>query len=106
MGLNNSAIIDTTCEVYIYTKQIKHISCKSMKNAKQKLGQVYINLSGPAPNISLHKIKYMPTMKNQLINNSTLSESQIKRMFLYISAVRLLILNLKVDLLLGLFILI
>lgn len=38
LGLDKSAIIDTTCEACIYAKQAKHIRCKPMKDAKQKLG--------------------------------------------------------------------
>lgn len=57
--------METTCEACIYAKQAKHISRKPMKNAKRKLGRVYMDLWGPASDISLKKKKYMLTITDQ-----------------------------------------
>lgn len=36
--------METTCEVSIYTKQVKYINQKLMKDVKQKPGRVYMDL--------------------------------------------------------------
>lgn len=53
LGLEKLAITETTCEICIYAKQHKNISCKPVNNAKQKLRQIHINLWGIASNIFL-----------------------------------------------------
>ena len=65
LGLEKSAIMETTCEACIYAKQPKNISCKPMSDAKQKLGRVHMDLWGSALDISLQANKYMLKITDQ-----------------------------------------